>query len=110
MHGANNWMAVTDTGLGARFRRSVEHDFRRYEALRREAARRGLAVSADIGLRDPLHLTSRLGSVAFDPPGHPVRGDSRAALALRGAWASRSARLSAGRRPLLAAWFLARTR
>ena len=107
MHGANNWMAVTDTGLGARFRRSVEHDFRRHEALRREAARRGLTASADLGLRDPLHLTYRLGSLAFDPPSHPVRGDWRAALALRGAWASRSTRLPAGRRLLLAAWFLA---
>jgi hypothetical protein len=107
MHGANNWMAVTDTGLGARFRRLVEHDFRRHEALRREAARRGLTASADLGLRDPLHLTYRLGSLAFDPPSHPVRGEGRASLALRGAWASRSARLPAGRRLLLAAWFLA---
>jgi glycosyltransferase involved in cell wall biosynthesis len=107
LHGANNWVAVAGKGLGARFRRSVEHDFTRYEALRREAAGRGLAVAPDLGLRDPLHLTYRLGSLALDPPNHPVAGDSRAALGLRGAWASRSARLPAGRRALLTAWFLA---
>jgi len=108
MHGSNHWMAVAGgAGTGARFRRSVEHDFRRYDALRREASRRGLAAAADLGLRDPLHLTYRIGSLVFDPAGHPVRGDSRRALALRGAWASRSARLPAARRLLLAAWFLA---
>ena len=107
LHGANNWMATTGTGLGERFRRSLEHDFHRYDALRRKAAERGLAVSADLGLRDPLHLSYRLGSLAFDPPNHPVPQDSRAVLALRGAWASRSARLPRGRRLLLAAWFLA---
>ena len=107
VHGANNWVAVAGKGLGAKFRRSVQHDFSRYEALRGKAAERGLAVSPGLGLRDPLHLTYRLGSLALDPANHPVPGDSRPALALRGAWASRSARLPAGRRALLAAWFLA---
>ena len=107
LHGANNWMAITGQGLGGRFRRSLEHDFCRYEALRRKAAERGLVLSADPGLRDPLHLSYRLGSLAFDPPNHPVRPDSRAALALRGARASRTARLPPARRLLLAAWFLA---
>jgi glycosyltransferase involved in cell wall biosynthesis len=107
LHGANNWMAITGQGLGGRFRRSLEHDFCRYEALRRKAAERGLVLSAEPGLRDPLHLSYRLGSLAFDPPNHPVRPDLWAALALRGAWASRTARLPPARRLLLAAWFLA---
>jgi glycosyltransferase involved in cell wall biosynthesis len=106
-HGANNWMAITGSGLGERFRRSLEHDFCRYEALRRKAAERGLAVSAEPGLRDPLHLSYRLGSLVFDPANHPARSDARANLALHGAWAARRARLPAVRRLLLAAWFLA---
>ena len=41
LHGANTWMTVTGQGLGERFRRSLEHDFCRYEALRRKAERSG---------------------------------------------------------------------
>jgi glycosyltransferase involved in cell wall biosynthesis len=107
LHGANNWMAITGSGLGGRFRRSLEHDFSRYEALRARAAERGLALSAEPGLRDPLHLSYRLGSLVLDPANHPVRPDSRARLALHGAWATRRARLPTARRLLLAAWFLA---
>jgi glycosyltransferase involved in cell wall biosynthesis len=107
LHGANNWMVTTGAGLGGKFRRSLEHDFHRYDALRRKAAERGLAVSTTLGLRDPLHLSYRLGSLALDPPNHPVPRDSRVVLALRGAWASRSARLPVGRRLLLGVWFLA---
>jgi glycosyltransferase involved in cell wall biosynthesis len=107
LHGANNWVTVAGSGLGGRFRRSLEHDFSRYEALRRRAAERGHSLSPNPGFRDPLHLSYRLGSLALDPGSHPVHGDWRATLGLRGAWASRAARLPPVRRLLLAAWFLA---
>jgi hypothetical protein len=107
LHGANNWMLTSCADAGVRYRRSVEHDFHRHDALRRKASERGLAVATDPGIRDPLHLSYRLGSLVFDPPNHPVRGDRRAVLAFRGALASRAARLPAARRLLLAAWFVA---
>jgi hypothetical protein len=107
LHGGNNWSGPTAAGLGEWFRRSVQHDSQRYDTLRHQAAERGLVVSEDPGLRDVQHLSHRIGLLVFDPGDQAVRSDSRIAMAARGAWASRSARLPAARRFLLAAWFLA---
>jgi hypothetical protein len=104
-HGGNLWSAAGDAA--ERFRKAVRHDLHRHAALRDRAAARGLAVAREPGLRDPLHLTNRLASLVLDPANHPFRSDTRAGLAVRGAWAMRRARLPAARRAALAAWFLA---
>jgi hypothetical protein len=90
-----------------RFRRALRHDLARYEVPRREAGERGLVVAPRLGLADPHHLTNRIGSLVMDPQHHPDPGDRPVALGLRGAWASRDARLPTLRRTMLAMWFLA---
>jgi hypothetical protein len=107
LHGGNNWTATTGAGLAERLRRSLAHDLRCHEALRLRATERNLVVAKDLGLRDSHHLSFLIGSLTIDPANHPCRSDSRLVLALRGAWASRRARLPPARRLLLAAWFLA---
>jgi glycosyltransferase involved in cell wall biosynthesis len=106
-HGSNSWAMGRGAGLAESCRKRFLHDFRRHDALRRKAAERGLFLSEDVGLRDPLHLSYRLGSLAIDPSNHPVHSDRRASLAVRGALASGAARLHTGRRFLLGCWFLA---
>jgi glycosyltransferase involved in cell wall biosynthesis len=103
-HGANLWSGASSA---ERFRKALAHDHHRYAALRRFAAARGLKVVEEPGLRDHAHLSTRLSSLVLEPAAHPERRDRRSALALRGAWASRGARLPAGRRAALALWFLA---
>jgi hypothetical protein len=108
VHGTNYWTG----GVGCvaepeRFRRALRHDFHRYEVLRRKAGERGLVVAPRLGLADPQHLTSRIGSLVLDPQNHHDPGDWRLALSLRGAWASCGARLPPTRRALQAVWFLA---
>jgi glycosyltransferase involved in cell wall biosynthesis len=105
VHGTNYWTGpVGRVAEPERFRRNLQHDSDRYEALRRRAAEPGIVVGPRLG---PQHLTDRIGSLVMDPQGHPVPGDSRLALALRGAWANLDASLAMARRALLAMWFLA---
>lgn len=59
-------------------------------------------------LRYPGHVEARLASLRMDPAAHPVPGDRRASLAVRGVVASwRYSRASALRRLVDAAWFVA---
>jgi hypothetical protein len=71
-----------------------------------KAAELGLRLAREPGLRDASHLENRIASLCLDPESHPARADSRAGLALRGAWATRNARLPLRRRALMAGWFL----
>jgi hypothetical protein len=52
-------------------------------------------------------LATRISSLSLDPKQHPLAGDSRLALALRGVLSSLHARLPWKRRAILAAWFAA---
>jgi hypothetical protein len=106
-HGANLWASSSVEGLAEQFRRSIAHDAERLAAIGHRARVKGLTLRPEPGNRDPVHLTSRLGSLVLEPARHPVSSDTRLALGLRGAWASRSARLPLARRLLLAAWFVA---
>jgi hypothetical protein len=110
-HGNNAWSvngtAFTAPVLADRLRRSLLHDDAKYRALEVQARQCGRQAAASPGLRDPNHLAARLGSLVLDPAGHRPKGDSRPALGLRGALASRSPRLSWKRQATLACWFLA---
>lgn len=106
-HGSNAWAEVGEARLGELLRRSLEHDARKYQVLRSTALGQGKVAAPDLGMGDHQHLTSRLASMCVAPSQHPYGGDRRAALGVRGALASRSARLPPSRRALLAAWFLA---
>jgi glycosyltransferase involved in cell wall biosynthesis len=105
-HGDNLWRFRGPT-LAGDLRRSIEHDTRRYEALRARAREVGLDVTPEPGLRDHFHLMPRLGSLRMEPALHPYRQDSRCSLALRGLVASLTAALPWTRRVLLAALYLA---
>lgn len=108
VHGNNNWTgAFGRVADASRFRRALDHDERRYEALKRRAALRGLRVTAQPGLADTQHLTSRLGSALLEPEKHPYPGDRRLHLGLCGAAASRNSKLPRHMAVVLAGWFLA---
>lgn len=79
LHGAQNWKAQAD--FGARARKGLNHDFHRYEAIRKHAERQGLPVAANLGDADLLHLNDRLISLAFAPGEHLIPGDSIARVA-----------------------------
>jgi glycosyltransferase involved in cell wall biosynthesis len=106
LHGANAW-AQDNAPAGERLRRWLEHDAHKYRVVADQARAVGYAVSASLGMRDHHHVATRLASLCADRVRHPYPGDSRLGLAIRGAFASRIARLPWKRRSILAAWFLA---
>jgi hypothetical protein len=106
-HGGNRWASGDLSTLGDRLRRSLQHDEHKYRALAARACASGVDLRTSPGLHDDQHLTTRIASLALDPFRHPYSRDSRTMLALRGAFASRQARLPWARRAILAAWFLA---
>jgi len=103
-HGANH--SSFHDRLGERARWRVEHDFRRFEALSREASERGLRMRREVGLGDPLHVEERLASLCVDRAQHPVPGERRLRLARAGAAASMRTGGSFRRRAMTAGWFL----
>jgi hypothetical protein len=105
-HGENTW-AQGNTVVSEKLRRALVHDMHRHRALREKARELGLEMAPSPGLRDHGHLAMRISSLCLDPEQHPHAGDSRLCLALRGALATRDARLPWKRRAILAAWFLA---
>jgi O-antigen/teichoic acid export membrane protein len=106
LHGANAW-AQGDAPAGERLRRWLEHDAHKYRVVADQARAVGVEVPPSLGMRDHHHLATRLASLCADPESHPYPEDSRLGLALRGAFASRIARLPWKRRSILAVWFLA---
>lgn len=105
MHDENSW-AHERAGLSNRFRRDLLHDMCRYKALRQKAVEQGLTPAPLPGLRDHLHLATRISSLCVDPAQHCFPGDRRLVLALRGVLASRRARLPWTRRLIVATWFV----
>lgn len=108
-HGGNAWAPSSTAAAKSAegFRRALRHDAVRYRVLAERAASLGLSLRSRPGLRDHAHLAQRIASLCADPAGHPDPTDTRLGLGLRGAWASRAARLPWSRRVILAAWFLA---
>jgi hypothetical protein len=106
LHAANSWR-LDRAAPGRHLRRSLEHDARKYHALREKAEQMGMAVPRALGMRDHQHLSMRLASLSLDPALHPYAHDRRSVLALRGAVASLDARLPWKRRAILAGWFMA---
>jgi glycosyltransferase involved in cell wall biosynthesis len=105
-HGSNAWK-LDHSAPGKHLRRSLEHDARKYDALRVKARQLGMKVARALGMRDHQHLSTRLASLSLEPSLHPYANDRRGLLALRGAVASLDARLPWKRRAILAGWFMA---
>jgi len=105
LHGANAW-AQGGLGLDERLRRSLEHDALKYRVLRAKASQLGLVASPSLGMGDTHHLSTRLASLVLEPERHPYRGDTRIALAMQGALATREVSLGPTRKALLASWFM----
>jgi len=105
-HDASNWRMGESLILARNFRRSIEHDRKRYVILAAKAAERGLKTSADPGLRDHVHLSARISSLCLDPSQHPKPSDTRLGLMWHGIRASRAAHMPWARRMLLAIWFV----
>ena len=65
---------------GKRARWRIYHHDMCFKAIREHAARQGLDVASDIGMRDPQHLQERLISVMIEPDQHPDSPDTKASL------------------------------
>ena len=65
---------------GKRARWRIDHHNMCFNAIREHAARQGLDVAPDIGMRDPQHLQERLISVMIEPEQHPDSSDTKASL------------------------------
>lgn len=108
--GAYRRHETNHSGFGAdiakRARWRVDHDEHRYTALREHAARRGIAIDAEPGMKDGVHLEQRLASLCFAPQQHRYAGDRRTALGIAGARAAFAAPMSLKRRLTHAAMFL----
>jgi hypothetical protein len=111
VHGANAYAAACaaapgDDELLVRTRKFLAHEAHKEPVLRAKARAAGFTLRGAPQMRDPTHLELRLASLRLDASAHPYPTDNRLLLALRGAAASRRARLSLPRRALLALWFL----
>jgi len=110
VHGNNAYATgskmETAASFSIRARRRLDHDEQKGIALRAKAEALGFRLGESPHLKDPSHLELRMASLLIDPAGHPYRDDGRFALGLRGAAASRRARLSWSRRAVMAMWFL----
>lgn len=107
VHGRN---AFYSAGLELeRIRHTVRHTAFTHREIGRLAADLGLLRSPEAArLTSVTDLAQRLASLRLEPELHPIAGDRRLRLALRGIGASlRRADLSAGRRLFYAAWFAA---
>lgn len=106
-HGENLWATSGQEIDSLRFRKSLQHDYFRYQAIAATAARLGRSPSGDPGLRDPLHLTDRIASLKVAPQQHPYSDDSCTMLAWKGFWAIwKYSTYSKKRKVVLSLWFL----
>ena len=111
IHGGNAYgggvQQESPASLLQRVRRRLAHDRDKDAVLRIKAAAVGHPLDGEPYQRDGAHLELRLASLVLDAASHPLPDDRRLALALRGMRASRHLSLPAGRRVLVASWFLA---
>ncbi|GAB4136237.1 MAG: glycosyltransferase family 2 protein [Cyanobacteria bacterium J069] len=106
-HGENLWASSGQEIEISRFRKSLQHDRVRYQALSSTAASLDLTVDHEPGLRDTLHLTDRIVSLKVDPQGHLYPQDSSAMLAWKGFWATwKYSSYPKKRKVILSLWFL----
>jgi glycosyltransferase involved in cell wall biosynthesis len=92
----------------ARFHYVIAHQQATGGVIMREAAAQGLAVESAWIFRHRSHLEARLASLRLDPEDHPVPGDRRSRLALRGiraVWGDTE--MSTTRRIADSLWFVA---
>ncbi|NEQ79186.1 MAG: glycosyltransferase family 2 protein [Moorea sp. SIO2I5] len=85
-HGNNLWAFSKGTIPIERFRRSINHDFIKYNYLVRKATELGYHLCPDLHFRDPNHLIHRIASLRLDPHHHPFASDSPLVLAYKGYW------------------------
>ncbi|MFQ3615818.1 MAG: glycosyltransferase [Cyanobacteriota bacterium] len=106
-HGENLWAASDQKIDVSRFRKSLQHDHFRYQAIASTATSLGRSLDGDPGLRDPLHLTDRIVSLKVDPQRHLYPDDSCMMLAWKGFWAIwNHSTYPKKRKIILSLWFL----
>ncbi|MBW4660904.1 MAG: glycosyltransferase [Drouetiella hepatica Uher 2000/2452] len=107
IHGNSWWTRTKGTNQAEKFRKSIAHDFHRYDFLRARANELSYAIAPDLGFRDYNHLTARIASLRMEPDQHPVASDSLTDLGLKG-WRSvlRYANVGWKRKLVLSGWFL----
>lgn len=106
-HGENLWAASNTQNQSQRFRKSVEHDFLRYQFLAVHANQQNLKLKKKPGLRDYVHLTQRIASLRTEPKRHPIPSDSLVRLSIQGVISVlRYANLPVKRKIVLSAWFI----
>jgi glycosyltransferase involved in cell wall biosynthesis len=82
IHTSNQWAMSTISA--ERFHRFIRHDLQRCELLKTKGPELGYTVPEDLEMRFLGRVWSRLSSLKFDPPSHPVPGDRSFPLAVAG--------------------------
>lgn len=104
VHGKNNW--GTSMG-GKQFRSFVEHDLKKFDLLKEQAAAFGYQVSGDLLFRTNAHLRARMASLRLDPQKHPIPNDHVMKLLYHGiysAWFYTD--LNPQKRIIIIVWFV----
>ncbi len=107
-HGNNTWASSGESIQAEQFRKSITHDFDKYQLLADKAPELGYALTHhNLGWQDYLHLQSRIASLRLDPHNHPIPADSLLVLAYKGYWATwKYAEFNWKRKLIVSTWFL----
>jgi glycosyltransferase involved in cell wall biosynthesis len=106
MHGNNLW-AATQGLQPMRLSQFVQHDLLRYKLLQSKAQEMGLDPTDKLGLRDYIHLQTRLASLKINPTKHPISSDVAMTLtgkSITAVW--HHSNISLFRKIILSIWFL----
>ena len=102
-HGGNHSQFASALGNALRWR--LEHDEKRYEALRAHAQRNGMEPRPELWRNDPLHLEGRAAALLLNPKDHGGSSDTRKAIARCGLAACPTLPMSKRRRQFMKLWW-----
>jgi glycosyltransferase involved in cell wall biosynthesis len=102
-HGGNHSQFGAALGKCVRWR--MEHDSKRYQALRSHAQRNGKEPRPDLWRNDPMHLEGRMASLLLNGGEHPDSNDTRESIAKCGLAACPSLPTSRRRRRIMMLWW-----
>ena len=102
-HGGNHSQFGTALGKAVRWR--LDHDEKRYEALRSHAQRNGFEPLGELWRNDSMHLEGRAASLLLDPKKYSGSSETRRTIATCGLAACPTLPMSKRRRQFMKLWW-----